>query len=311
MQKTRNRLTIGIFVLGFLAVPFVGFAAPLSNAGFLQGGIWYSKDPFFAGETVRVYAALFNSGNEDLAGTIEFLDNGSSIGSSDFFVERGGKFTQVWVDWTATEGEHLIEAVIGQASIVAAGADALPIQLQQSVAQQNVRQVQLDTDGDGIGNDDDVDDDNDGRSDAQELQQGTDPLVPLTLQEEAVAAEQESQTQEDNTITETIIALLPDAVETPVVAVHEAVQELLAPVVQQVEEKKEEAVRQAEAIQKNPAAKQTEKAKASLYVASFSMAAFILKTEALLYLLFLFFAYLFLRMILRKIFRRQRSSNTR
>lgn len=299
------------FLLFFLLVPFAVSAAPLSNAGFLQGGIWYSKDPFFAGDEVRVYAALFNSGNEDITGTIEFLDNKGSIGSSDFFVERGGKFTQVWVDWTATEGEHLIEAVIIKASIAGAGDETLPIELQQNVAQQNVRQVQQDTDGDGIGNDDDVDDDNDGRSDVQELQQGTDPLVPLTLQEEAVVEQEEQQAQEDNTITETIIALLPNVVEAPVAAVHEAVQELLAPVVKQVEEKKQEAIQQAEVIQKNPAAKQTEKTKASLYVASFSVAAFMLKTEALLYLLFLFFAYLFLRAVLRKVFRRQRSSYTK
>src|SRR3989338_2094344 len=99
--------TTSLLLLCFLVfLPLRAQGALLSNAGFLQGGIWYSKDPFFAGETVRVYAALFNSSSEDIAGTVEFLDNKRSLGAADFFVERGGKFVQVWVDWNVTEGEH-------------------------------------------------------------------------------------------------------------------------------------------------------------------------------------------------------------
>src|SRR3989338_11571345 len=86
-----------IFLL--LLAPVFAFAAPLPNAVFLQGGIWYSKAPFFAGETVRVYAAIFNSGNGDISGTVEFLDNQKSLGKSDFFVERGGKFSTLLGVW--------------------------------------------------------------------------------------------------------------------------------------------------------------------------------------------------------------------
>ncbi|MDZ4231894.1 MAG: hypothetical protein U1C72_01430, partial [Candidatus Pacearchaeota archaeon] len=298
------RVFLLVIIFSLFCFPLIGLAASLSNAGFLQGGIWYSKDPFFAGETVRVYAALFNSGSEDIAGSVEFFDNGYSLGTSDFFVEHSGKFAQVWVDWNTSEGEHLVEAIITEASAIRIGKEAVPIQLQQNVAQQSARRVQMDSDGDGIGNDDDIDDDNDGISDAQELLQGTNPLVPLTLQEEAAIAgeKQEVKAKEDDTITETLIALLPDAVEVRAVAVHEAAQKMLVPVVKLVEEKKEEATQGAEAIRKNPEARQTEKVQASLYAASLSGAVFILKTEALLYLVSLLFAYLFLRMILRRMF---------
>ncbi len=229
-----------IFLFGFFVfVPFLISAAPLSNAGFLQGGIWYSKDPFFAGDTVRAYAAIFNSSNEDIAGTVEFLDNKKQFGNAEFFVERGGKFAQVWVDWSVTEGEHLVEAVITKASIIRVGGAPVAIELQQAKAQESLRQVDQDTDKDGIGNKTDTDDDNDGVLDAQELTQGTDPLVPSASQEEAATAKETEQVQKDNAITETIIAFLPDGIEKPMTIVQEAVQGVLAPVVEQAEQKQE------------------------------------------------------------------------
>ncbi|MBI2453052.1 MAG: hypothetical protein HYV55_02380 [Parcubacteria group bacterium] len=294
----------GLIVLSFFSSPLLGFAAPLSNAGFLQGGIWYSKDPFFAGDTVRVYAALFNSGNEDIAGTVEFLDNKKSLGAADFFVERGGKFTQVWVDWKATEGEHLVEAVITKASVIRVGGSPVAIELQQTRAQESLRQVQQDTDGDGVGNANDSDDDNDGMSDVQEIKQGTNPLVPSVPvaqnQEENVASSEQQKTS----ITDTIIALLPDTVEKPASEIHAAVKDLLAPVKEQVERKQEEAVQQLRALEENPEATQAEKTKASVYLASLSAASFVLKTEIILYVFVLFLGYVFLKALVRRVFKR-------
>lgn len=302
-MKKNYRLQVFLFGL-FAFIPLLTFAAPLSNAGFLQGGIWYSKDPFFAGDTVRVYAAVFNSSNEDLAGTVEFLDNKKSLGNADFFVERGGKFTQVWVDWNVTEGDHRVEAVITKASIIRVGSSPVPIELQQAKAQESLRQVDKDTDRDGIGNNTDADDDNDGVSDAQELTQGTDPLVLPASQEEAMAAKETEQAQKDSAITETVIAFLPDGIEKPMAIAHEAVQGVLAPVVEQVEQKQEQARQQLEALNKNPEASATEKTRASLYLASLSAASFVLKTEIILYAFALFLAYLFLKALLRRVFKR-------
>lgn len=290
-----------VFLFGLFAfIPLLTSAAPLSNAGFLQGGIWYSKDPFFAGDTVRVYAAIFNSSSEDLAGTVEFLDNKQRLGSAEFFVERGGKFAQVWVDWNVTEGEHLVEAVITKASIIRVGADPLTIELQQARVQESLRQIEKDTDKDGIGNNTDADDDNDGVSDVQELSQGTDPLVvsPAVSQEESVVEQQELD------MTDALIALLPEAVEKPVAEIHAAAQDLLAPVKEQVQQKQEQARQQLEDLNKNPKASNTEKTKASLYLASLSAAAFVLKTEIILYAFALFLAYLFLKTLVRRVFKR-------
>ena len=35
--------------------------ATIKNAGFIQGNIWFSKNPFFEGDTVRIYSAIINS----------------------------------------------------------------------------------------------------------------------------------------------------------------------------------------------------------------------------------------------------------
>ncbi len=295
------KVFLRVLISGLFFLPLVGFAAPLSNAGFLQGGIWYSKDPFFAGETVRVYAAIFNSSNEDIAGTVEFLDNKRSLGTSDFFVERGGKFSQVWVDWSVTEGEHTVEALITKASLVRVGSSSVPVELGQKAAQQSVRKVERDTDGDGIGNAQDTDDDNDGLSDAQEKIQGTDPLVRGSATQET---ENNAATTKESNITDTLISYLPPSVEKPVSQFHEAVREALAPVVKKAEEKKEEVRERLEALNKNPETEQAEKTKESLYLASVSTAAFALKTELILYVTALSFSYLVLRAFTRRLFKR-------
>ena len=294
--------TTSLLLLCFLVfLPLRAQGALLSNAGFLQGGIWYSKDPFFAGETVRVYAALFNSSSEDIAGTVEFLDNKRSLGMSDFFVERGGKFSQVWVDWNVTEGEHTVEALITKASLVRVGSSSVPVELGQKAAQQSVRKVELDTDGDGIGNTQDTDDDQDGLSDAQERIQGTDPLVQGSQTRET---ENNAATTKESNITDTLISYLPPSLEKPVSQFHEAVREALAPVVKKAEEKKEEVRERLEALNENPGAEQAEKTKESLYLASVSAAAFALKTEIILYVTALSFSYLVLRAFTRRLFKR-------
>ncbi len=97
--------------------------APLTytNLGFLQGNIWYSKDPFYDGDKVRIYSAVFNSSADDLLGTAEFYDNDTPIGKMDFSVAGGGKIKEVWTDWQATIGNHKISAKIIKAQLSKVG----------------------------------------------------------------------------------------------------------------------------------------------------------------------------------------------
>lgn len=82
----------------------------IDNAGFVQSNIWYSKDPFYSGDKIRIYTVVFNGSPYDISGVVEFLDNGVLIGKADFLLASGGRVRDLWVDWKATEGRHTITA---------------------------------------------------------------------------------------------------------------------------------------------------------------------------------------------------------
>lgn len=166
-----------IFLISIGSFSFVqAIEPPIKNAGFVPANIWYSKDPFFAGETIRIYTIIFNGSTYDLSGTVEFLDNGAPIGKTDFSLSSGGRVRDVWVDWKALEGKHTIMArIVGTSASVAGGAKRT-IMLENTDTGKSERTIDLDTDADSTGNADDTDDDNDGVSDVDELRNATDPL---------------------------------------------------------------------------------------------------------------------------------------
>ena len=177
-------LSLSFFIA--LLLPFFVSAQNI-QAGFLSDNIWYSKDPFFFGEQIRIYSGVFNSADGDLKGTVEFSDNGNPIGSSDFFVEKGGNLNRVWVDWQAGAGEHTIEAKIVSAKLILAGGEEVAVELAKSQTASSKRFVDQDIDGDNIGNADDKDDNNDGATDEHEKNFGTDQNMFNTPQELARA----------------------------------------------------------------------------------------------------------------------------
>ncbi len=172
-----NYILAIIFLSFSFSLPVFGAEeAPLKNAGFVQGNIWYSKTPFFAGDRIRIYTIIFNGSTEDLVGSVEFLDNGTPIGKSLFSILDGGRVRDVWVDWTAKDGKHTITARIVDVSTTDALGKKKIVVLENSEAGKNELQIDFDTDGDGIGNTGDLDDDNDGVPDIDEVKNGTDPL---------------------------------------------------------------------------------------------------------------------------------------
>ncbi len=168
--------TILFLVLSFSVPVLYAEETPLKNAGFVQGNIWYSKTPFFAGDKIRIYTIIFNGSTEDLTGSVEFLDNGVPIGKSSFAISGGGRVRDVWVDWTAKDGKHTITARIIEVSVTEAGGKKRLVVLENIETGKSELQVDFDTDADGISNTDDLDDDNDGVSDIDEIKNSTDPL---------------------------------------------------------------------------------------------------------------------------------------
>ena len=139
---------IAVFILSF----HYSFAAEetLKNVGFLPSNIWYSKDPFFAGDKIRVYTVIFNGSDSDLEGTVEFYDNSQPIGKSGFSLAGGGRIRDIWIDWTATGGNHTISAKIINPKISAPGEAERPITIANAETGTNERTVDFDINKNGI-----------------------------------------------------------------------------------------------------------------------------------------------------------------
>jgi hypothetical protein len=184
-----NKKIFIIFLFSFLIFNFVSAELKtFKNLGFAQNGIWYSKDPFFADDRVRIYTAIFNSSVFDLSGVVEFYDNGKPIDKALFSVGGGGRIKDVWINWTAVGGQHKISAKIIEAKIQATDGKEELIFLENSQTGVSERFIDIDTDKDGIGNIADNDDDDDGAGDAIEIKEGTDPLVKNIIKENITSA---------------------------------------------------------------------------------------------------------------------------
>lgn len=178
-MKTRFFFFLGAAIL-MAALFGSAEAQSLENVGFVPGNVWFSKVPFFAGDKIRIYTVVFNGSGSDLSGTLEFYDNANLLGKSDFSMAVGNDVRNIWLDWTATKGNHRISAKITDAKISRAGEEPQSIVLKNSEAQTKSVFMDSDTDKDGIGDAVDTDDDNDGLTDIEEVKIGTNPLAADT-----------------------------------------------------------------------------------------------------------------------------------
>lgn len=156
--------------------------APVAHAGglsFINRSIWYHPDPFFVGQTVRIYAGILNTSARDAYGTITLFVRDESIGTVDFAVRGGGNVAIVWRDWQASAGEVVFSAKATRVVFTSPGEPDEEVTLPEASAHSSITVfVDTDTDGDGIGDrDDPVDDrpdsDGDGISDGEEVHHGT------------------------------------------------------------------------------------------------------------------------------------------
>jgi hypothetical protein len=176
-----RRVSILIFIL--FTLPFNAVSAQSSNAGIVQG-LWYSQEKVFAGEKVRIYVAIRNNTGGDLKGIVEFFDGEKKLERQNVQA-LSGRIIESWTDWTPTYGSHNLKATIIRTELSRVGSSTKEIVVSSALAEDTLF-VDYDTDKDGIGNTEDVNDDNDTFTDAEEKQNGTDPLVKneVTVQTE-------------------------------------------------------------------------------------------------------------------------------
>ncbi|HRY62381.1 MAG TPA: hypothetical protein P5056_01260 [Candidatus Paceibacterota bacterium] len=131
-----------IFYISILATPLISFADTLSNVGIIKSGIWYSKDPFYAGDKIRIYTLVFNGGEYDLLGDLTFDDNGKVICTGNFSA-ASGRTQELWCDWTATIGTHKISAKIINPKVSPIGESPRTIILENNVSGVSEKKVTL------------------------------------------------------------------------------------------------------------------------------------------------------------------------
>jgi len=131
--------------------------------------ITFSKTSPVSGEKVRVFARVFNLGDQDICGYVFFSVNGKKVGEPQPVSVKVGTYDDVFIDWIFEKGDYDIGAGI-------VGTSPADENSNNNIVAQEDYFVDTDSDGDGVGDVSDDDKDNDGLSDQEELALGTDPL---------------------------------------------------------------------------------------------------------------------------------------
>lgn len=150
--------------------------------------ITFSESTPLAGEKTRIFARVFNSGDEDVYGFVRFLSNDREISNPQPISIKAGSFDDVFIDWVFESGTYDLKTeIVGTVpSDENSGNDAAVLEVnfieldsdgdgftdKEDAFPQEEREWR-DSDNDGTGDNADPDDDNDNLSDEREMVLGT------------------------------------------------------------------------------------------------------------------------------------------
>ena len=169
----KNLPTIFYVFITFVVLFYANTVFAKTDLSVTDSDITFSKAEPFSGDIVRIYARVNNNGDSDVSGSVIFTDNGVEISGLLPVSVRIGSYDDVFIDWTAKKGTHEIKAKVIETN----PADEIT---ENNTAIKKDVFVDLDTDKDGIGDSKDDDVDGDGISNADEVKNGTNPLVADT-----------------------------------------------------------------------------------------------------------------------------------
>jgi hypothetical protein len=135
-----KKLGIVLFLIfSFLPIS-KALAQTTTNAGFVPGNIWYSKDPFEEGDKIKIYTLIFNPDTSKFSGTVDFFDNSTLLGSKDFTIAATST-KDISINWTVTAGDHQIFGQIENAKIVETNGTSQNVTLSDNVTTKSSRTV--------------------------------------------------------------------------------------------------------------------------------------------------------------------------
>ncbi len=131
--------------------------------------VTFSKEDILSGETVTVYARIFNIGDTNVFGNVVFLNNGKEISDPQPVSVRPNTYDDVFITWKPDSGNYSITAKI-------IGLNPPDDNVNNNLTVKKEVFVDNDTDHDGIGDKKDTDPDSDTLTISQEKAKHTDPL---------------------------------------------------------------------------------------------------------------------------------------
>lgn len=137
-----NLKKLGIIIFLIFALVPAGkiFAQTTTNAGFIPGNIWYSKDPFQEGDKIKIYTLIFNPDTRKFSGTVNFFDNNTLLGTKNFTVAATST-EDIFINWTVTAGNHEIYGQIENAKFLTSSGTYVDASLTQNETGKSSRTV--------------------------------------------------------------------------------------------------------------------------------------------------------------------------
>lgn len=153
--------------LGMVFFAEVGVSLAKTDLSLTASDVTFSAKTALAGEKTRIFARVFNLGDEDAYGFVIFTVDNEIIGEPQAISVKVGTYDDVFIDWVFGKGNHAIGAGI-------AGTQPQEENIDNNAVIQPNFFIDSDSDGDGIGDASDNDSDNDGLDNNEEMVLGTD-----------------------------------------------------------------------------------------------------------------------------------------